>query len=136
MKSYLDDAAQDLDTLLEDPIICNKEGDIQAVDFIINWSLTPSKNKLEETYVNLIPTQQGGSHLNGFKSGFLEAIKEFCDYRNLIPKGIKLNSDDVIKDAIFVISSKMQNPQFAGQTKERLDSKIMHLLFLQQPRIL
>jgi len=123
LKSYIDDAAQDLDTLLEDPIICNKEGDIQAVDFIINWSLTPSKNKLEETYVNLIPTQQGGSHLNGFKSGFLEAIKEFCDYRNLIPKGIKLNSDDVIKDAIFVISSKMQNPQFAGQTKERLDSK-------------
>ena len=71
----------------------------------------------------------GGSHLNGFKSGLLEAIKEFCDYRNLIPKGIKINSDDILANCIFVISSKLKNPQFAGQTKERLDSKD-HMTFV------
>ena len=71
----------------------------------------------------MIPTPQGGSHLNGFKSGLLDALKEFCEYRSLLPKGLKLNADDVINNAIFIVSSKMQNPQFAGQTKERLDSK-------------
>ena len=78
---------------------------------------------MDETYVNLIPPPQGGSHLNGFKSGLLDSIKEFCDYRNLLPKGLKINADDVINSAIFIVSSKLQNPQFAGQTKERLDSK-------------
>ena len=73
--------------------------------------------------MNLIPTAQGGSHLNGFKSGLLEAMKEFCEIRSLLPKGLKINADDVINNATFVISSKLQNPQFAGQTKERLDSK-------------
>ena len=89
----------------------------------MNWTEEASNNLLKETYVNLIPTALGGSHLNGFKSGLLEAIKEFCDYRNLIPKGIKINSDDILANCIFVISSKLKNPQFAGQTKERLDSK-------------
>ena len=95
----------------------------------MNWTEEASNNLLKETYVNLIPTALGGSHLNGFKSGLLEAIKEFCDYRNLIPKGIKINSDDILANCIFVISSKLKNPQFAGQTKERLDSKD-HMLSL------
>ena len=90
----------------------------QEVEFVINWTSKPYKNKLDETYVNLIPTAQGGSHLNGFKSGLLDALKEFCEYRSLLPKGLKINADDVINNAIFVVSSKMQNPQFAGQTKE------------------
>ncbi len=123
LKSYLDDASQGIDLILEESILSSKDSKDQKVEFVINWSNKPSKNKLDETYVNLIPTALGGSHLNGFKSGLLEALKEFCDYRSLLPKGLKLNAEDVITNAIFVVSSKMQNPQFAGQTKERLDSK-------------
>jgi len=123
LKSYLEDASKDIDLILEESILSSKHSKEQEVEFVINWSNKPPKNKLNETYVNLIPTALGGSHLNGFKSGLLEALKEFCDYRSLLPKGLKINAEDVITNAIFVVSSKMQNPQFAGQTKERLDSK-------------
>jgi topoisomerase-4 subunit B len=123
LKSYLIESSEGSELILEDSIICSKEGNAQELEFAINWSSRPPKNKLDETYVNLIPTAQGGSHLNGFKSGLLESIKEFCDYRNLLPKGLKINAEDVINNAIFIVSSKLQNPQFAGQTKERLDSK-------------
>ena len=123
LKSYLVESAEGSELVLEESITCSKQGDVQELEFAINWSQRPPKNKLDETYVNLIPTVQGGSHLNGFKSGLLDSIKEFCDYRNLLPKGLKINADDVINNAIFIVSSKLQNPQFAGQTKERLDSK-------------
>ena len=123
LKSYLVESSEGSDLVLEESIVCSKSGDTQELEFAINWSPKPPKNKLDETYVNLIPTAQGGSHLNGFKSGLLDSIKEFCDYRNLLPKGLKINADDVINNAIFIVSSKLQNPQFAGQTKERLDSK-------------
>jgi topoisomerase-4 subunit B len=123
LKSYLVESSEGSELVLEDSIVCSKKGDIQELEFAINWSNRILKNKLDETYVNLIPTPQGGSHLNGFKSGLLDSIKEFCDYRNLLPKGLKINADDVINSAIFIVSSKLQNPQFAGQTKERLDSK-------------
>ena len=123
LKSYLVESAEGSELVLEESITCSKQGDVQELEFVINWSQRPPKNKLDETYVNLIPTVQGGSHLNGFKSGLLDSIKEFCDYRNLLPKGLKINADDVINNAIFIVSSKLQNPQFAGQTKERLDSK-------------
>ena len=123
LKSYLVESSEGSELVLEDSIVCSKKGDIQELEFAINWSQRILKNKLDDTYVNLIPTPQGGSHLNGFKSGLLDSIKEFCDYRNLLPKGLKINADDVINSAIFIVSSKLQNPQFAGQTKERLDSK-------------
>ena len=123
LKSYLIDSSEGLELVLEYSIACSKQSDVQELEFAINWSQRTLKNKLDETYVNLIPTAQGGSHLNGFKSGLLDSIKEFCDYRNLLPKGLKINADDVINSAIFIVSSKLQNPQFAGQTKERLDSK-------------
>ena len=123
LKSYLVESSEGSELVLEDSIVCSKKGDIQELEFAINWSQRILKNKLDETYVNLIPTPQGGSHLIGFKSGLLDSIKEFCDYRNLLPKGLKINADDVINSAIFIVSSKLQNPQFAGQTKERLDSK-------------
>ncbi|MDB2534933.1 DNA topoisomerase IV subunit B [Gammaproteobacteria bacterium] len=123
LKSYLVESSEGAELVLEESIVCSKKGDIQELEFAINWSQRTLKNKLDETYVNLIPTPQGGSHLNGFKSGLLDSIKEFCDYRNLLPKGLKINADDVINSAIFIVSSKLQNPQFAGQTKERLDSK-------------
>lgn len=123
LKSYLVESSEGSDLVLEESIVCSKSGDTQELEFAINWSPKPPKNKLDETYVNLIPTTQGGSHLNGFKSGLLDSIKEFCVYRNLLPKGLKINADDVINNAIFIVSSKLRNPQFAGQTKERLDSK-------------
>jgi topoisomerase-4 subunit B len=123
LKSYLVESSEGSELVLEDSIACSKKGDIQELEFAINWSQRTLKNKLDETYVNLIPTAQGGSHLNGFKSGLLDSIKEFCDYRNLLPKGLKINAEDIINNAIFIVSSKLQNPQFAGQTKERLDSK-------------
>ena len=129
LKSYLDEASDGVDQILDESIVSSNASKTQEVEFVINWTSKVQKNKLEETYVNLIPTVQGGSHLNGFKSGLLEALKEFCDYRSLLPKGLKINADDVINNAIFVVSSKMQNPQFAGQTKERLDSKD-HMTFV------
>ena len=123
LKSYLVELSEGSELILEDSIVCSKQSDAQELEFAINWSPRPPKNKLDETYVNLIPTLQGGSHLNGFKSGLLDSLKEFCEYRNLLPKGLKINADDVINSALFIVSSKLQNPQFAGQTKERLDSK-------------
>ena len=123
LKSYLVESSEGSELILEDSIVCSKQSDAQELEFAINWSSRPLKNKLDETYVNLIPTLQGGSHLNGFKSGLLDSLKEFCEYRNLLPKGLKINADDVINSALFIVSSKLQNPQFAGQTKERLDSK-------------
>ena len=129
LKSYLEDQSEGIDLILGESIVSSNSSKDQEVEFVINWTSKPYKNKLDETYVNLIPTAQGGSHLNGFKSGLLDALKEFCEYRSLLPKGLKINADDVINNAIFVVSSKMQNPQFAGQTKERLDSKD-HMTFV------
>ena len=129
LKSYLEDQSDGIDLILSESIVSSNSSKDQEVEFVINWTSKPYKNKLDETYVNLIPTAQGGSHLNGFKSGLLDALKEFCEYRSLVPKGLKINADDVINNAIFVVSSKMQNPQFAGQTKERLDSKD-HMTFV------
>ena len=129
LSDYLDEFSGCNEKLLDETIIFARTSDDQALDVAVNWTEDASNNLLRETYVNLIPTALGGSHLNGFKSGLLEAIKEFCDYRNLIPKGIKINSDDILANCIFVISSKLKNPQFAGQTKERLDSKD-HMTFV------
>ena len=121
--SYLSESSEDIELLLGESISCSKSGDDNALDFVLNWSTKPARNLMNESYVNLIPTAQGGSHLNGFKAGLLESVKEFCEFRNLIPKGLKINADDVVQHSTFIISSKLTNPQFAGQTKERLDSK-------------
>jgi topoisomerase-4 subunit B len=121
--SYLSESSGDIELLLEESISCSKLADDNALDFVLNWSTKPAKNLMNESYVNLIPTAQGGSHMNGFKAGLLESVKEFCEFRNLIPKGLKITADDVVQHSTFVISSKLANPQFAGQTKERLDSK-------------
>ena len=121
--SYLSESSEGIDLLLEESISCSKLTEDNALDFVLNWSTQPVKNLMNESYVNLIPTAQGGSHLNGFKSGLLDSVKEFCEFRNLIPKGLKITSDDVVQHSTFIVSSKLTNPQFAGQTKERLDSK-------------
>ena len=121
--SYLSESSEGIDLLLEESISCSKLTEDNALDFVLNWSTQPVKNLMNESYVNLIPTAQGGSHLNGFKSGLLDSVKEFCEFRNLIPKGLRITADDVVQHSTFIVSSKLTNPQFAGQTKERLDSK-------------
>ncbi|MDB9934130.1 DNA topoisomerase IV subunit B [Gammaproteobacteria bacterium] len=123
LTSYLTESSVGIELLLEESISCSKLAKDNALDFVLNWSTQPVKNLMSESYVNLIPTVQGGSHLNGFKAGLLDAVKEFCEFRNLIPKGLKITADDVIQHSTFIVSSKLTNPQFAGQTKERLDSK-------------
>ena len=123
LRDYVEEFSGCSQLLLDETFIFSKDGEGQGIDVGINWADEASKDLLKETYVNLIPTALGGSHLNGFKAGLLDSIREFCDYRNLLPKGIKINSEDILVNCVFVISSKLQNPQFAGQTKERLDSK-------------
>ena len=108
--SYLSESSEDIELLLEESISCSKSGDDNALDFVLNWSTKPAKNLMNESYVNLIPTAQGGSHLNGFKTGLLESVKEFCEFRNLIPKGLKITADDVVQHSTFIISSKLTNP--------------------------
>ena len=121
--SYLSESSDGIELLLDESISCSKLVKDNALDFVLNWSTQPVKNLMSESYVNLIPTALGGSHLNGFKAGLLDSVKEFCEFRNLIPKGLKITADDVIQHSTFIVSSKLTNPQFAGQTKERLDSK-------------
>lgn len=93
----------------------------EAVDWVIAW--LPEGELVQESYVNLIPTAQGGTHVNGLRSGLTEALREFCDFRNLLPRGVRLAPEDVWDRICFVLSLKMQDPQFSGQTKERLSSR-------------
>src|SRR5690349_6874445 len=93
----------------------------EGVEFALAW--LPEGELVQESYVNLIPTAQGGTHVNGLRSGLTEALREFCDFRNLLPRGVKLAPEDVWDRLSFVLSTKMQDPQFSGQTKERLSSR-------------
>jgi topoisomerase-4 subunit B len=86
------------------------------------WQLEPGE-LLTESYVNLIPTAQGGTHVNGLRSGVLDALREFCEFRNLLPRGVKLTPEDVWERCCYVLSVKLEDPQFSGQTKERLSSR-------------
>ena len=92
------------------------------VAFAVAWELEGSE-RIRESFVNLIPTAEGGTHVNGLRSGLLAAMREFCDLHNLLPRGLKLVPDDVWAACSFVLSVKMRDPQFAGQTKERLSSR-------------
>jgi topoisomerase-4 subunit B len=88
----------------------------------VSWELRDQES-ITESYVNLIPTIQGGTHVTGMRTGITDALKEFCEYRNLIPKGVKVTAEDVWKNASYVLSAKLKDPQFSGQTKEKLSSK-------------
>ena len=110
------------DYLPEVPFHGEYKSDEAALDWAIAWSST-SANMLNESYVNLIPTIQGGTHVNGFRSGLFEALSSFCELRNLLPRGVKLAADDLWEPSQYVLSLKMKEPQFAGQTKERLSSR-------------
>ena len=100
-------------------------GDFSGADQEAAWALTwvPEGELLQESYVNLIPTAAGGTHTNGLRTGLIEALREFCDIRNLLPRGLKLSPDDVWERISFLLSIKLADPQFSGQTKERLSSR-------------
>ncbi len=100
-------------------------GQLKKTSEVIEWAVAwvPEGELVQESYVNLIPTAQHGTHVNGLRTGFTEALREFCDFRNLLPRGIKLAPEDVWDRVAFVLSIKMTDPQFSGQTKERLSSR-------------
>lgn len=108
--------------LPEEPFTGQFKNDEAAVDWALVWSTAPSTG-ITESYVNLIPTVQGGTHVNGLRSGLFDALAAFCELRNLLPRGVKLTADDLWDPCQYVLSVKMKEPQFAGQTKERLSSR-------------
>jgi topoisomerase-4 subunit B len=122
LKDYLKESVAQYITLPEDPFVGNYQSNQEAVEWAVTW-LPEGGESLGESYVNLIPTIQGGTHVNGLRQGLLDAMREFCEFRNLIPRGIKLTSDDIWDKCNYILSVKMQDPQFAGQTKERLSSR-------------
>ena len=106
----------------DEPFLGSNATEEEAVDWGLFWT-TESPTIIAESYVNLIPTSMGGTHVNGLRSGLLEAMREFCEFRNLLPRGVKLTADDVWDKLNYVLSVKIADPQFSGQTKERLSSR-------------
>ncbi|MFP3029596.1 MAG: DNA topoisomerase IV subunit B [Arsenophonus sp.] len=122
LTDYLMEAVNGLVTLPEKAFVGNFTSQIEMLNWALLW-LPEGGELLTESYVNLIPTAQGGTHVNGLRQGLLVVIREFCEYRNLLPRGVKLTGDDIWERCAYVLSVKMQDPQFAGQTKERLSSR-------------
>ncbi|MBS3799365.1 MAG: DNA topoisomerase IV subunit B [Thioalkalivibrio sp.] len=122
LRDYLVEALDGLDRLPEEPFMGAVSGTTEAVEWAVTW-LPEGGEVVSESYVNLIPTPQGGTHVNGLRTGLTEAVREFCEFRNLVPRGLKLTPEDVWERVASVLSFKMQDPQFAGQTKERLGSR-------------
>ncbi|RZQ57263.1 DNA topoisomerase IV subunit B [Pseudidiomarina tainanensis] len=122
LRDYLVEAVRELPTLPEEPFIGAFSGNEEAVDWAVTW-LPEGGEGVTESYVNLIPTPQGGTHANGLRQGLLDAMREFCEFRNLLPRGVRLTPEDIWDRCAYILSVKMQDPQFAGQTKERLSSR-------------
>lgn len=122
LKAYLLGALGDLERLPEDGFQGKEGSEDEEVEWIVAWTKEMG-DAITEAYVNLIPTPQGGTHVNGLRIGLTEAIREFCDFRNLLPKGVKLSPDDVWAQCQYVLSVRMKDPQFSGQTKEKLSSR-------------
>ncbi|MFL2849786.1 MAG: DNA topoisomerase IV subunit B [Pseudohongiellaceae bacterium] len=119
---YLIQATEEFETLPAEPFVGSVQGNDEAVDWAIQW-LFEGSEVVSESYVNLIPTPLGGTHVSGLRTGLTESLREFCEFRNLIPRGIKISADDVWENCSYVLSSKLIDPQFSGQTKERLSSR-------------
>jgi topoisomerase-4 subunit B len=122
LEEYLTEALGEAEWLPEKPFSGSFKAERETLDWALVWA-TDSEAPVAESYVNLIPTAQGGTHVNGLRTGLTEALREFCEFRNLLPRGIKLAPEDVWDGVSFVLSLKMEDPQFAGQTKERLGSR-------------
>lgn len=122
LKDYLLEGVKGYTLQPEDPFTGDFTGDSNTATWAVTW-LPEGGELLTESYVNLIPTSLGGTHVNGLRQGLLEAMREFCEFRNLLPRGVKLTGDDIFDRCAYILSIKMQDPQFAGQTKERLSSR-------------
>ncbi|WP_062270572.1 DNA topoisomerase IV subunit B [Endozoicomonas arenosclerae] len=122
LTDYLKGSTREYETLPQEPFTGSLQGEKEAVDWAVQW-LPEGGELLTESYVNLIPTPLGGTHVNGLRTGLLEAIREFCEFRNLLPRGVKLGPDDIWENCSYVLSAKLADPQFSGQTKERLSSR-------------
>ncbi len=120
--AYLRGSTQVYETLPAEPFSGSLQGEEDAVEWAVQW-LVEGGDMTTESYVNLIPTAQGGTHVNGMRTGLLDAMREFCEFRNLLPRGVKLSPDDIWDRCCYILSAKMRDPQFAGQTKERLSSR-------------
>ena len=122
LRDYLIDEIDGAATIPDEPFMGSMEGNDEAVDWAVVW-LPESAVIVNESYVNLVPTAQGGTHVNGLRTGLSDAVREFCELRNLLPRGLKLSPDDVWDKVNFILSVKLGDPQFSGQTKERLSSR-------------
>ncbi|HEV2614480.1 MAG TPA: DNA topoisomerase IV subunit B [Gammaproteobacteria bacterium] len=122
LPSYLMEAIGKSACLPTEPFVGNFKSESESVDWALVWMPDPEE-AITESYVNLIPTAQGGTHVNGLRTGLSDALREFCELRNLLPRGLKLAPEDVWENCRYVLSVKMKDPQFSGQTKERLSSR-------------
>ncbi len=122
LKNYIRESMGDSDLIPDEPFLGEQESDEIQVTWALHW-VADDSNPITESYVNLVPTAQGGTHVSGLRQGLLEAMREFCDNRNLLPRGLKINGDDVFERCSYIVSVKLQEPQFSGQTKERLSSR-------------
>ncbi|TAL45592.1 MAG: type IIA DNA topoisomerase subunit B, partial [Methylovulum sp.] len=123
LKEYLLDRIGDIEFFPEQPFMGSSAANHEAVEWGIVWAVENGSEMLAESYVNLVPTAQGGTHVNGLRAGLTEAMREFCDIRNILPRGVKVAPEDVWENCHFVLSVKLEDPQFSGQTKERLSSR-------------
>lgn len=121
LQEYLNDEIEAEERIPMDAFVGNQQDEEFAVEWALTW--VPQGELVTESYVNLIPTAQGGTHVNGLRTGLTEAIREYADAHNLLPRGLKLAPDDVWDRVSYVLSAKMKDPQFSGQTKERLSSR-------------
>lgn len=122
LSHYLQEALGRAERIPEEPFLGSFASENETIDWAVTW-VTDGSDVIGESYVNLIPTLLGGTHVSGFRLGLSEALREFCEFRDLIPRGIKLSADDIWDQCAHIISVKMHDPQFAGQTKERLTSR-------------
>ena len=122
LTDYLRASTEGYETLPVLPFVGSFSGNSEAVDWAVQW-LAEGGELTQESYVNLIPTAQGGTHVNGLRTGLLEAVREYCEFRNLLPRGVKLSPEDIWDKCCYILSAKLADPQFSGQTKERLSSR-------------
>ncbi|HEY4732581.1 MAG TPA: DNA topoisomerase IV subunit B, partial [Gammaproteobacteria bacterium] len=122
LRDYLLGELKGFGLLPDEPFMGSMEGNEEIVDWAVLW-LPDGGEMVVESYVNLVPTPLGGTHVNGFRTGLTDAIRDFCEFRNLLPRGVKITPEDVWERCSYILSVKIQDPQFSGQTKERLSSR-------------
>lgn len=122
LTDYLTGSLEGCELIPEEAFVGNLEGNEETISWALAWVPECDKN-IGESYVNLVPTTQGGTHVNGLRTGLTEAVREFCDFRNLVPRGVKISPEDVWDKVSYILSVKIIEPQFSGQTKEKLTSR-------------